>query len=431
MATSSTNTCAGSVDIRRDVRPYGHAHATTHHFANQAHEGTVTYTASLSLILAIKEALVKPARNRNWSNERRAAQFAAQGWVTLTQIEDALEDQDPRLFTLSQHFEAACVAFELGIRWTATRPRSHHTEYMMTAGVSTTDAAALMIRFHQLGFQIRPADFINAAEKDLRSQARLTQPEIDILFFEKTKDRSRLCLATKERVGVCETEKIKTESGHTLLFQRDGDRASLCVNGPKYRLRKAPTEVKCEQCGFSYAKGDLESSLLHRSEHHRWCRSFQPQPLKKFGDRLTKQEHADVVSRASPKWMHEEAYERALMFKREMGYDFPQWTSPPLRGRTSEVGVAYLLTLPEALSTIVGACAFRERDEGWTMDWVWIAPIYRRRGVLQRYWPRFVGTYGDFPLEYPLSDAMKNFVFKHGTPAQHAEAERRLQLFAR
>jgi hypothetical protein len=91
---------------------------------------------------------------------------------------------------------------------------------------------------------------------------------------------------------------------------------------------------------------------------------------------------------------------------------------PPKRGVTQEDGTDYLLTDATEPSTIVGACAFRLRQGIWIMDWAWRAPKYRRKGILQRYWSRFVDAHGEFALEYPLSDAMREFVLQHGTAVQ-------------
>ena len=127
------------------------------------------------------------------------------------------------------------------------------------------------------------------------------------------------------------------------------------------------------------------------------------------------------VDEASPKWAHKEVYERAVMFKREMEFDFVQWESPPARGRVNEQAVAYLLCPVDANSTIAGVCAFRDRDGVWTMDWAWLAPRYRRLGLMRNSWSDLVAEFGDFPLETPLSDSMQSFVAKHGTPAQIAQ----------
>jgi hypothetical protein len=68
---------------------------------------------------------------------------------------------------------------------------------------------------------------------------------------------------------------------------------------------------------------------------------------------------------------------------------------------------------------IVGACAFRWREyrdypSCWAMQWVWIAPKVRRRGILSRRWGAFRTRFGKFVLEPPLSKAMQAFAAKHG-----------------
>ena len=49
---------------------------------------------------------------------------------------------------------------------------------------------------------------------------------------------------------------------------------------------------------------------------------------------------------------------------------------------------------------------------GWHLSCVWIAPAYRRKGVLSKRWPWFVLQYGWFTVEHPLSEAMEAFLFK-------------------
>jgi hypothetical protein len=44
------------------------------------------------------------------------------------------------------------------------------------------------------------------------------------------------------------------------------------------------------------------------------------------------------------------------------------------------------------------------------MTWMWIAPPYRRKGVLQGAWPGLVERYPNFLPEWPYSDAMKQFL---------------------
>ena len=82
--------------------------------------------------------------------------------------------------------------------------------------------------------------------------------------------------------------------------------------------------------------------------------------------------------------------------------------------------VAFLWVHPEAVGMswafrvpCVGATCFRLRDEGWALQWVWVHPFFRRRGLLSGAWPAFVREFGAFAVEGPLSAAMRGFVAKH------------------
>lgn len=68
----------------------------------------------------------------------------------------------------------------------------------------------------------------------------------------------------------------------------------------------------------------------------------------------------------------------------------------------------------------IGAACFRYLDEyeeiepGWAMQWIWIHPFYRRRGLLDGAWKQFLKDMdGPFYCEGPLSEGMKKFLQKH------------------
>ena len=65
---------------------------------------------------------------------------------------------------------------------------------------------------------------------------------------------------------------------------------------------------------------------------------------------------------------------------------------------------------------IVGACEreYTDHPPCWAMQWIWIAPKARRRGILSRRWDAFRARFGKFVIEPPLSDAMQAFAAKQG-----------------
>lgn len=73
------------------------------------------------------------------------------------------------------------------------------------------------------------------------------------------------------------------------------------------------------------------------------------------------------------------------------------------------------------VSPSIGACCFRTRrikgsESSVGLQWIWIHPYFRRKGVLTKHWPFLVEQHGDFFAEPPLSPAMDGFLRKVGYP---------------
>ncbi|MCK4120398.1 hypothetical protein ACI2UK_27030 [Ralstonia nicotianae] len=116
----------------------------------------------------------------------------------------------------------------------------------------------------------------------------------------------------------------------------------------------------------------------------------------------------------------------ARYFKRELGFDFVQFEAAETPGAPDFVPYeAYLFhelardKLTEnqpAPQRVVGACCFRwreweGREPGWSLDWVWMHPYFRRRGHLNGAWPSFQKRYGhEFHIAPPLSIEMQAFI---------------------
>jgi hypothetical protein len=118
-------------------------------------------------------------------------------------------------------------------------------------------------------------------------------------------------------------------------------------------------------------------------------------------------------ARSVPKWKRQEVYDRALEFKRELGYDFPQWA---LDAGHDPDAVGFLFSDDDG--RIIGACSFRPQshpgERPWRLDWIWLCPSARRKGHLDRQWDRFRQRFGVFDVEPPISEAMQAFLRKRG-----------------
>lgn len=354
------------------------------------------------------------------------------GWVILSQLWDKLEEQDPRLYSLFGLSESLCEVFDLRTRGAMHRPRSHLNEAILFQCLSTADAAALVILLNELGFLVDPAPLVEVISPVVQQSALLTEPQRYALFFHKLRGRGHITLATRGRLPGGGVHQWRTAGGLAIEFLQDGDAAKLSVKGARYRARLR-SERACDVCGQNFCHGDLDSLLAHREYHQRFQRSHSPKLLPRLVQRANEVANPEVVDRDAPHWLHSEVYERAYWFHREMGYDRVQWDLGSEEEPPVEQGVGCVFTTEHEPGRIVGACAFREREDGgipaaWTMDWAWIAPAWRRSGTLSRYWPLLVRRFGDFPLEYPLSPGMKAFVLKHGTPIQRETVQKQLRL---
>lgn len=103
----------------------------------------------------------------------------------------------------------------------------------------------------------------------------------------------------------------------------------------------------------------------------------------------------------------------AYYFRREGHYDFVQFEATDTGPYT-----AYLFASDER-RVWIGACCFRTRlyaDVGIpiaVLQWIWLHPYFRGRGVLRRHWQTLHKEHGDFYVEPPLSHGMRGFLLKN------------------
>jgi hypothetical protein len=117
----------------------------------------------------------------------------------------------------------------------------------------------------------------------------------------------------------------------------------------------------------------------------------------------------------------------ARYFRKEFGYDFTQFCEVPCRNETLENTVGYIFPSDQISRfgdpLAAGGCCFRLRTDivakdYWALQWVWLHPYERNRGLLTKVWPEFVRVFGDFHVEHPLSPAMRAFLEKQKNAAQ-------------
>lgn len=346
------------------------------------------------------------------------------GWTFAWQLEDLLLTTDSRIHR--PDIEGLASYFGIPMRYICRKPRFLNAGSMFHEGFAVADAAALLIRLEEVGFDTEPQRLAKGVLPTLPAAGYVTDSELLVMEYARYKDRSHVVLRSdaEDGDGEWKVSKIKDSVGRRLEFTRVGGHAyRLEVRGRKYRSKPERKPATCEYCGYRYTKGDPESALIHRSEHARVRRLLDPAPLPAFAARAPLGLAGERVDALVPKWMHSAVYERASRFRSELRFDFLQWEGSADRKNTEPASCGYLFgdhTGTHPPGTIVGACALWKDERGWRLRWVWVCPKMRRSGVLTSRWPQFLHLYGDFEVEAPLSEEMRGFLTKHGTPGQLA-----------
>ncbi|MFF1340762.1 hypothetical protein ACFVYT_23100 [Streptomyces sp. NPDC058290] len=101
-------------------------------------------------------------------------------------------------------------------------------------------------------------------------------------------------------------------------------------------------------------------------------------------------------------------------FQREMRFDFPPFTAKPSPHHVAESVEGLLFNSKKLFATFpvaTGAAGMSVQEgEPW-LDWIWIHPFERGRGLVDAAWSDLERTYGsEFRIQQPISRAMKGFL---------------------
>lgn len=288
--------------------------------------------------------------------------------------------------------------------------------------ISVHDVAFLLIRLEEMGFSVDPERIVAALRPTTDAAMFLTEAQLRMLWFERFRHKRKVTFQSGREPVPDEREiRLVTQARYKVSAIVAGDAVrQLTVRGPRYREPRERVRRTCPECGYEYLAGDPESTYDHRQYHRREMRIIRPQSEARLGALVEGTGSIVYVDAARPRWLHEAVYQRAVRFRREFRYDFVQYPEPGHTWAGHEtVGVLFLnrdAGLPDL--SIVGACAFVRHETRWRLTWIWVTPPARRSGVLSSRWRELRERFGDFELEYPLSDAMRGFLRVHGTPGQ-------------
>lgn len=382
-------------------------------------KGRSTMKVTAGQMQAIWKSIHEPLRKKRDAS-RLIARIAFEGWASLPDIEDIFYLTDDRIDSMRHEMsvEDWCKAIGIPVQTAYRRPRSKEASTVGMRGVRAEDVADLLMQLERVGYSVDPLPLIEAIIEPIRQKHKITDSELSVLWYAKKRHKMEPLSVTLEGKWQhrSASERFKTATGYTVEAWLDeaAKPFQLEVRAPKFRSRPASKKETCAVCGYEWYRGDPDSSRAHRRAHKERLSYLDPKPVPQFVAELTAGGDAEFVACTSPTWKHREIYKRAVAFRREFHYDFVQWDSP--KG-DSDPGVhGFLFANDDKI--IVGACAFRRRREAeeqyWGLQWIWVAPKYRRIGVISKRWASFRKRFGDFYIEPPVSEAMQGFLDKIG-----------------
>jgi hypothetical protein len=350
----------------------------------------------------------------------------AENVCTLTAIRRHLTLTEKRGFSaIDELVEDLVTVFGLYVQGIYPRPEYLGDEVDGEKGLIAVDATGFLILLEAIGLEVDPSRLVDALVGQIGDRKLITSTEFDILHYKHTlgKRRIRLNADVAHLEGQHTQQTHKDTIGYRFTVCSRGDVPySLEVSGPKYRVPKPREAVTCDICGMLYVTNHPGDARRHKAAHDRVVRRINPKPSARLQKRVATGIAGELVDENSPLWMHGEVYERAAAFRREFGYDVIQWPGDSSARAPSEWR-GHLFAGPAG--EIAGACAFmhtksRKPKGEWSLQWIWIAPTFRRSGLLEARWADFLQRYGDFDLEKPLSAAMEAFLWKHGSEEQRS-----------
>jgi hypothetical protein len=104
-----------------------------------------------------------------------------------------------------------------------------------------------------------------------------------------------------------------------------------------------------------------------------------------------------------------------LMFQRQFHYDFRPYSAES-HGDNPKQDVWLFVVEGFHTDLLVGACEFERGvfinvpPDISILQWIWLHPGYREKGVLTDAWPFFIERYGPIGVTHPISTSMDHFL---------------------
>ena len=188
---------------------------------------------------------------------------------------------------------------------------------------------------------------------------------------------------------------------------------------------KTLSEYACTVCGFAYVKELSEDQKLHRSVHDSMLSVLEPTPNKELSKCHARFGRYVPLTSQSPKWMNRRLHWIARALHWEKNYDFIMWPESGCEGE------GFILT--DSDGRALGGCAVQwyewsDAPACWVLQWIWVAPPFRRQGLLRDTWSMLTAKYDGIIPDHPYSPEAARFFLSLGNLPAHVELRARLAL---
>jgi zinc-finger of acetyl-transferase ESCO len=183
----------------------------------------------------------------------------------------------------------------------------------------------------------------------------------------------------------------------------------LQAQANKRSIMEPFVQVKCPDCGYSYVPDHPKDIMLHAKFHEEFTSPDRPIPDPRLAGLVDPTSGLIIFQRTDQNVLHEKLYGIARRFKREMGYDQADWAPIGYQVPPGAIGAIFSDDEGRALG---GAGIYTEtpfRNVSYMIGWIWIAPDFRRKGVLARALPDLAMRFPGALFQFPYSEAMERF----------------------
>lgn len=168
----------------------------------------------------------------------------------------------------------------------------------------------------------------------------------------------------------------------------------------------------CEECGVGYVPDLPEDYKAHKKYHNELMTPLNPKFSRKFLNLVEENGNLVPVNWKSPLWLQRELEFRARRVKWDHYLLDFCWNSDGSEEPTAHGFLFNDDTGGYESGTIVGGCVVRWRhlDLGpkrWWLEWAYVAPRVRRRGIFMRNWVRLENEFEGLQFPQITEFAMK------------------------